>query len=65
MSKILNVTDFPDNTPLDLASSIAVQVRFLFFTENIMNVTGWPSLEILNKHVVTCYNDKCRCMSGS
>ena len=27
-----------------------------------MNANGWPNLEILNKHVVTCYNDICRCI---
>ena len=40
----------------------------MFFTKNIMNVTGRPTREILNKfsftNVVTCYNDICRCMAS-
>ena len=42
---------------------------FYVLHKNIMNVTGRPTPEILNKflftHVVKCYNDICRYMASS
>ena len=41
----------------------------MYFTKNIMNVTGRPTTEILNKisftHIATCYTDTSRCMASS